>query len=239
MSHYQVIGYSHDVKLTDLVNLAHKHFLPMVDDLGSGALVSLSDAGIPDEPLVQDSVAAGADVVTFSGDKLLGGPQAGIIVGKKEFVDELRKSPISRALRVGKMTLLALEDILRIYRDPVKARQDIPNLKMIFEPASSIEERALGAKFGLEAAASTSLVCEVVQGVSRIGGGSLPTAKLETFGLALSHPNLSAEKLAKRLRTSNPPVIGRVKEDLVILDVRTISEDEVPLLIDVLSSLGE
>ena len=238
-SNYQIIGYVHDVVLSDLVDLAHERFLPMVDDLGSGALVSLSDAGIPDEPLVQDSITAGADVVTFSGDKLLGGPQAGIILGKKEFIDGLRKNPLSRALRVGKMTLVALEAVLRIYRDPERARQEIPNLKMIFEPASSVQERALGAKFELEATASTGLSCEVVKDISRIGGGSLPTAEVETYALSLSHPDISAEKLAERLRASNPPVIGRVKGDLVILDLRTVSDDEIPLLIDILTSLGD
>ena len=228
-SNYRVVGFAEDVALSKLVELGRQRGIPVMDDLGSGCLVAV--AGVGDEPLVAASIEAGADVVTFSGDKLLGGPQAGLIVGTRASVEAIRGHPLYRAMRPGKLTLVALEATLRLYRDSRTVRQEIPVLAQLEENLEVIEKRAAQLAGRLLQLAE-GLEVEVLPGVSQVGGGALPTERLPTRVISLALAGLSAEQLGARLRQGEPPVLTRIHDQKVLIDVRTLllGEEELVLL---------
>jgi L-seryl-tRNA(Ser) seleniumtransferase len=221
-SNYQIVGFTAEVGLEELVELGRKHAVPVMQDLGSGCFVDVTPFGLQGEPLVQDTVGSGADVITFSGDKLLGGTQAGIILGKREFIAELRRNPLTRALRVDKLTLAALEATLRLYRDEDTAIQAIPTLRMIATDQKTLADRAHGLVQALRANIPESIEVEIMDGSSLVGGGALPTQTLPTKLVAISSKELSAARLGAHFRGYVLPIIGRVEQELFLLDVRTL-----------------
>jgi len=221
-SNYQIIGFTAEVGLGELVELGRRHAVPVMQDLGSGCFVDLTRFGLQGEPLVQDSVRSGADVITFSGDKLLGGTQAGIILGRKELIARLKKNPLTRALRVDKLTLAALEATLRLYRDEDTAIQAIPTLRMIATDLKTLEDRARGLVEALRANMAESIGVEIMDGSSMVGGGALPVQNLPTKLVAMSSKEMSAARLEVRFRGYVTPIIGRVEQELFLLDVRTL-----------------
>ena len=221
-SNYRIVGFSETPALSALVELGHSKGLPVIEDLGSGCLVNLEQFGIHDEPSVQDSLKAGVDVVSFSGDKLLGGPQAGIILGKKEYIDKLKKHPLTRAMRVDKMTLAALEATLRSYESGYL--EEIPVLGMLAASAESLKEKAEKLASILSAA---GVCAEVVPVEGQVGGGSVPNQNLPSYAIALTG-NVTA--LEEKLRLSLRPIIGRIHNDRYLLDVRTLWEQDFPVI---------
>jgi L-seryl-tRNA(Ser) seleniumtransferase len=234
-SNFRIVGFTERPALADLAKLAKRARVPLVEDLGSGCLFDLRPYGIADEPLVQDSLRAGVDLVTFSGDKLLGGPQCGILAGKPLLVERIRKNPLFRALRVDKMTYAALGATLRSYLS--KRLDDLPVARMIRMSKEEVTQRALAliaaGKIG------PGLRLELTDGESVIGGGSTPGQTLPTTLIAVTHPRLSARELEHRFRCSNPPVVVRVENNRVLLDLRTVSANEEVLLLTVLEFLKE
>jgi len=231
-SNYSVVGFTACVTLKDLVDLGSKHQIPVMEDLGSGTFVDFSKYGLLKEPTVQESVSSGADVITFSGDKLLGGPQAGIIVGKKDVVDSVKKNPLTRALRIDKLTLAALESTLRIYRDPEKAVKLIPTLFMLTTPFNLVKKRAEKLFRLLAKINNPALSINLVNMSSKAGGGSLPLLDLPSKCIALKIEALSPNTVESNMRENTPPVIGRIEDDSFIMDLRTIQEDELNIIRD-------
>ena len=225
-SNYSVVGFSAEVSLKDLVALGREHQVPVMEDLGSGTFIDFSRYGLLKEPTVQESVSTGVDIITFSGDKLLGGPQAGLVVGKKACIDRIKKNPITRALRIDKLTLAALESTLRLYRDEEKAVQAIPTLRMMLQPIATLEEKAGRLKKMLESAGHKRLTIASLDLVSRPGGGSLPLLELPSKGLSIGIVGLSPNAIEKSLRLSSPPIIGRIEDDMYVMDMRTLQDDE-------------
>ncbi len=236
-SNYSVIGFSAEVSLKDLVALGRKHHVPVMEDLGSGTFVDFSRYGLLKEPTVQESVSAGIDIITFSGDKLLGGPQAGIVVGKRTCIDRIKKNPIARALRIDKLTLAALESTLRLYRDEKTAVQTIPTLRMMLLPIASLEEKAQRLKKMLESTGGSRLTVASLNIVSRPGGGSLPLLELPSMGLGIEVDGLSANAVEKYLRLSSPPIISRIEDDMVVMDMRTLQDDELEIIRSAIETL--
>jgi len=229
-SNYRVIGFSYRVPVAELAALAHRHELPLIDDLGCGALVDLRDYGLPAEARVQDSLTAGADVVCFSGDKLIGGPQCGIIAGRRGYIDRIRKHPLTRMLRVGKLTDAALEQALRLFRDPATLRDRHPLYRMLTRTAAELRADAERLRAAVGPVADTRAELEVRDGTSELGGGSLPGVKLPTARLAIRGRGRGADAIARRLRLGSPPVIARIEADCVMLDMRTLLPGELELL---------
>ncbi len=230
-SNYSVVGFTASVPLKALVELGRTYHILVMEDLGSGTFIDFSKYGLAKEPTVQESVAAGADVVTFSGDKLLGGPQAGIIVGKKAILDRIKKNPLTRALRIDKLTLSALESTLSLYRDERCAIESIPTLKMITAPAKEVEKRAGRLRRALKSLGSSRLEVVFLALFSRVGGGAFPLLSLPTTCLGIRVEGMSANTVERFLRTrSDVPVIGRIETDCFVLDPRTIQEEEIPLV---------
>jgi len=225
-SNYQISGFVEEASLLELVELGSRTGIAVVDDLGSGALVDLSRYGLEREPTVQDSVRAGADLVTFSGDKLLGASQAGILVGKKQLIDACRSNPLACALRVDKLTLAALEATLHVYREGDPGA-DIPVLSTLARPILEIEQQARELVAAVDCLGIGSLSAEVVPTTSETGGGSLPGQSIESRAIALKSDRLSAEDLAKHFREFEPPIFGRIVRDVFLLDMRTISAKDV------------
>jgi L-seryl-tRNA(Ser) seleniumtransferase len=219
-SNYRVRGFSKSVPLPDLVNLGRKHNLPIIDDIGSGALLDFARFGLPGEPVARERIALGADLVLFSGDKLLGGPQAGILVGRKVLIQKIEEDPLMRAFRLDKMTLAALEATLRLYLDEAKALQTVPTLAMLSCPLADLQQRAETLAGKLRALAGIKV--QVRADEAYVGGGSLPDQALPTWVVELTPENLADAELARRLRTGQPAVIGRVTKGTLLLDVRTI-----------------
>jgi L-seryl-tRNA(Ser) seleniumtransferase len=234
-SNYRIVGFTHAASLEELVALGKKRGLPVMDDLGSGAFVDLSPYGVLDEPPVQASVAAGADVVTFSGDKLLGGPQAGILVGRKEAIGTIRRHPLFRALRVDKLTLTALEATLKLYLDRDRLLRELPTLRMIAMPLDEAERRALALAALLKPLPGLSV--EILDDASEFGGGSVPTQRIPTKVVAVRHATLGLDLLAERLRRGEPCVFSRVQLDRLLLDVRTLQDGEAPELAGALARI--
>ncbi|MGA8240108.1 MAG: L-seryl-tRNA(Sec) selenium transferase [Desulfobacterales bacterium] len=229
-SNYSIVGFSAEVSLEDLVALVRKHRVPVMEDLGSGTFIDFSRYGLLKEPTVQESVSAGVDIITFSGDKLLGGPQAGLVVGKKACIDRIKKNPITRALRIDKLTLAALESTLRLYRDEETAVQAIPTLRMMLQPVATLEEKAGRLKKMLESAGRSRLTVASLDIVSRPGGGSLPLLELPSKGLGIAVDGLSANAIEKSLRLSSPPIIGRIEDDMYVMDMRTLQDNELEII---------
>lgn len=236
-SNYSVVGFSAEVSLKDLVALGRKHRVPVMEDLGSGTFIDFSRYGLLKEPTVQESVSAGVDIITFSGDKLLGGPQAGLVVGKKGCIDRIKKNPITRALRIDKLTLAALESTLRLYRDEEKAVQAIPTLRMMLQPITTLEEKAGRLKKMLESTGRSRLTVASLDLVSRPGGGSLPLLELPSKGLGVKIDGLSANAIEKSLRLNSPPIIGRIEDDLYTMDMRTLQDDELETIRSAIETL--
>jgi L-seryl-tRNA(Ser) seleniumtransferase len=233
-SNYRIIGFSAAANLTELAAMAKSKGLILYEDAGSGALIDLSRFGLRDEPVIADSIAAGADLVTFSGDKLLGGPQAGLIAGNQEFVEKIRKHPLYRALRVDKIVYAALEATLESFRRE-KAAAEIPVLKMISMTKVQLAERA--TRFSKKIDNLAALKVEIIDGKSAVGGGAAPDFQPETALLSLTHAAMPAERIEYALRHSDPPVIARIVEGKVLLDLRTVSENEETELIKILSEI--
>jgi L-seryl-tRNA(Ser) seleniumtransferase len=229
-SNYSIVGFTAEVSLKELVELGARHDIPVMEDLGSGTFVDFSRYGLIKEPTVQESVGAGADIVTFSGDKMLGGPQAGIIVGKKEMVAKIRQNPINRALRIDKLTLAALESTLRLYRDPEKAVDTIPTLRMLTRRFRDIEAQAEKLSEMLNALNDSRLSVELMNLSSRVGGGALPLQELPSKCVGVRFRNMSANAIEKRMRGNTPPIIGRIEEDFFVMDLRTVALDELSII---------
>jgi L-seryl-tRNA(Ser) seleniumtransferase len=225
-SNFQIVGFTEEVPLYALVELGRRYGIPIMEDLGSGCLVNFSNYGLIKEPLVQEVLAQGADLVTFSGDKLLGGPQAGIILGRKDLIDVIKKNQLNRALRIDKLTLLALEETLRLYRDEKIAVKDIPTLRMICEPYNSLKRKAKRLLKLIGTPETRNFTLQLVDANSRVGGGALPLLELPSSLLCLVPRKLSPQFMEAWLRAYDPPVIARVEKERVLLDVRTIQQRE-------------
>ncbi len=221
-SNFRILGFTHEVTLAEMVDLGRRYGLKVVEDLGSGCLVDLSRYGLEHEPTVQETLKAGADLVLFSGDKLLGGPQAGLILGNRAVVEALRKNPLTRALRPDKMTLTALEATLRLYLEEPRALAEIPTLRMLTRPVAELNRQARALARRLRRRFGERLQVEVVKSEGRAGGGALPQAPLPSRALALTVAPLTPQALEARLRQAGTPVIGRVEHGLVVLDLRTM-----------------
>jgi L-seryl-tRNA(Ser) seleniumtransferase len=220
-SNYRVVGFTAEVSSRELVELGRERGVPVMEDLGSGSLLDLRPWGFPYEPTVPEVVASGVDLVSFSGDKLLGGPQAGIVVGKRAVVARLKKNPWNRALRIDKFTIAALEATLCAY-EAGTARESVPTLRLLTEPLAAVTARARRVLRGLGAETAARLAARVEQGTAQVGGGALPTVELPTAGVALGAGDAAARALDAALRTGDPPVVGRLVEDRLFLDCRTV-----------------
>jgi L-seryl-tRNA(Ser) seleniumtransferase len=220
-----------------LAGLAHERGILVMEDLGSGSLVDLRRWGFPYEPTVQEVVSAGVDLVSFSGDKLLGGPQAGILVGTSALIGRLKKNPLNRALRIDKFTTAALEGTLTAY-DAGTALETIPTLRLLTEPLAGIRRRARRLLDRLDADVRKRLAAAIVDDRSQVGGGALPTVELPTAALALGGTASEARRLDDALRRADPPVIGRIADDRLLLDCRTILPAEITAVATVLTTLG-
>lgn len=217
-SNFSIAGFVADVGVAQLAPVAAEHGIPVVHDLGSGLLVSLDEFGLSGEPTASQALSAGATVVMMSGDKLLGGPQAGIVVGKSRAIERLKKDPFARAMRVDKMTIAALGATLALYRDPARALREIPTLSMITAPASAIRERCLSMAQNLRGAIVEP---EVVETIASVGAGAFPTHEIPSYGLALAG---NASVIEEALRGGEPPVIGHITDNRLILDLRSVPE---------------
>lgn len=220
-SNYRIVGFTESVTNEELVPLAKEHEIPVIEDLGSGVLIDLSKYGITYEPTVQDAVRAGVDVVTFSGDKLLGGPQAGIIIGKKKYIDKMKKNPLTRALRIDKFTAAALEVVLKEYLSEERAIKNLPVLQMITKPLSEVDKEARKLKRFLK-----TLELDVELGIekceSQIGGGSLPLERIPSVAVTMKPNKISTAELEERMRYLPVPIIPRTVNDKILMDARTI-----------------
>ncbi len=229
-SNYSIVGFTAEVSLQELVALGVRHGRPVMEDLGSGTFIDFSKYGLAKEPTVQESVAAGADVVTFSGDKLLGGPQAGLIVGKKPIIERVRQNPLARALRIDKMTLAALEATLRLYRDEKKAVRTIPTLRMLTMDPDEIENRASRIAESLNAIGDSRLQIALIDLPSKAGGGALPLLDLPSKCLRIMIQGMSVNTLEQNMRRHTPPIIGRIEDDAFVVDPRTLRDDDLPII---------
>jgi len=236
-SNYKIVGFTKEVTPAELAILGKKHKIPVMWDLGSGSFLDLASYGVGDEPTVKQAMDAGVDVLTFSGDKLLGGPQAGMILGKKQFLDPIRSNPLARALRIDKMTLAALEATLTQYLDEEKAIREIPTLWMLTQPLSEIERKAELLASGIKSIGDTRLIIAIQDDLSQTGGGALPTGKLPTRVVAVGHRGLSANQIESRLRLGDPPVIARIKEGMVLFDPRTLNDGEIGKIIEAMTRI--
>jgi len=221
-SNYKVVGFTAEVTLEQMVAIGKKRNLPVMEDLGSGALIDLSQYGLTKEPLVGERIAAGADVVTFSGDKILGGPQAGLMVGKKELIGKMNKNHLQRALRCGKLTLAALEATLRRYRQPPNIVDEIPTLRAFTRSVDEVRTMGQSVLPKLETSLGNGYQLSLQDSTSQIGSGALPTEELPTVVITVAHPKRSANAIAKQFRQADPPIIGRIQDDKFLLDLRTI-----------------
>ena len=235
-SNYQIVGFTESVAVPKLKAIAREHEIPIIEDLGSGALVDLSRYGISHEPMVQEAIKGGADVVCFSGDKLLGGPQAGIIVGRKCYIDKMKKAPLTRALRVDKFTTAALEMTLEEYLSEERAMHRIPVLKMISEMPDAVKQRAQKLKSQLEQRElPAQIVLETCE--SQIGGGALPLEKISSTAVAIRSEICSASEMEKRMRALPTPIIGRMINGAWAMDMRTIEEEQIPYIVDCIQNV--
>jgi L-seryl-tRNA(Ser) seleniumtransferase len=235
-SNYRVVGFSEAASLKEIVELARQRNLVAIDDIGSGAVIDLAPYGITGEPIAADSIRTGADLVLFSGDKLLGGPQCGIIVGRKKLVAEVARHPLSRALRIDKMTLAALYATLRLYRDPQQAEQRIPLLALLSTPLENLRNRA--ERLAPQIAATRGVrEAVVVESITYLGGGSVPTQQIPTYCISVAPAQGSIDQFAQRLRSGEPAVMGRIQHDRLLFDLRTVFVSQDRLLVEALEKL--
>jgi L-seryl-tRNA(Ser) seleniumtransferase len=235
-SNFKIMGFTEEVAFEELVALGEKHKVPVIEDIGSGVLVDFSKYGFTYEPTVQNSVKKGVDVVTFSGDKMLGGPQAGIIAGKKEYIDKIKKNQLTRALRIDKMTLAALEGTLKLYVDEAEAVKKLPTLYMILSPKEEHKKRAQRLKSKLQKA-EIDLNIKLEADYSMVGGGSMPTEKIDTYALKIKNSTLSADQIEEKLRKNITPIIVRICNGEIILDVRTIFDKDFDIVVEAFRNL--
>jgi len=224
---FRIVGFTSEVALRELTELARNRNLILIDDLGAGALVDLEPFGLPHEPTVRESIEAGADVVLFSGDKLIGAGQCGVIVGKKPLIEKLRKHPLMRAVRVDKTCLMILERTLQLFRDPARLRTGHPTYRMMSAPVADLKTRAQNLARLISQEAS-KVKAEVRESEAFLGSGSLPTEAIPSFEVMISVPDLTAAELARRLRLDDACVFGRIQDDCVRLDVRTLTDEQLP-----------
>jgi len=236
-SNYRILGFTSEVSLEELVQLGKEYQIPVMEDLGSGSLIDLSRYGLEKEPTVPQCIQAGVDVVTFSGDKLLGAPQAGLIVGKAPYIEKLKSNPLTRAIRVDKMTLAGLEAVLQEYLDPEKAIQRIPTLRMLTMPLAELEVRARNLLDLLKKEMVSSFSARILEDSSQVGGGALPLQKLPTKVVAVRPLKFSVQRLEARLRAYHPPILARIQNDELLLDPRTMEEAQVPLVAEAISTI--
>ena len=225
-ANFRIIGFTEEVPVEKLVSFGHGRGVPVMYDLGSGCLIPLGQYGIHGEPTVQETVKSGADLITFSGDKLLGGPQAGIIVGKRELVERVRRHPLARAVRIDKLTLAALETTLLEYLDGEEAKEHIPTLRMLLEDPGTIKARAKKIASHIKRVTKDA-VLQVIEDSSQAGGGSLPEVQFPTYVVAIKPENISVNELEERLRKGEPAIIARIQGNSLILDARTIADREI------------
>ena len=235
-SNFRVIGFASEVSAEELVGLAREHCLVTVEDLGSGCLVDLSRFGLASEPTVQEVVREGVDVVTFSGDKLLGGPQAGIIVGKAECIKKIKANPLNRALRIDKFTLAALEATLREYYSVEDALAHLPTLAMLTISQDLVKKRAQKLKNRIQRTLKENCAVEIVAAKSKVGGGAMPEYTLPSWAVTLSPKNCNSNTLEQDMRYFKPPVIGRIDNDRLMLDMRTVFDNQIPQLANLLKA---
>lgn len=236
-SNYRILGFTDGVSASDLLELKKENDIYIIEDLGSGVLIDLSKYGMEYEPTVQDSIKNGVDVVSFSGDKLLGGPQAGIIVGKREIIDRLKRNPMTRVLRVNKFTIGALETVLRYYLDEEIAIEKIPVLSMLTISKDKLKAKAEDLENHLQGLDGFDI--KIVETESEVGGGSLPLEKLPSYGLSISHDRCSEVDIERCLRYYETPIIGRIQDERVLLDLRTIFDDEYEIIRKALETLED
>jgi len=230
-SNYKVVGFTEEVSIEDMVKIGKEFRIPVAADLGSGSMIRLDKFGIYGEPTVHDIVKTGVDLITFSGDKLLGGPQAGIIIGKKKLIQKIEKNPMMRAMRIDKMTFAALEATFMQYLDEEKAVRDIPTVRMLTESQEQIKGRAKKIFSALKKSIPDRADFKVVPDQSRAGGGSLPETDFPTFAVSVTPADISVNTLEKRLRLGDPPVITRIKDNMLLFDARTVQNSEVKTLV--------
>ncbi|MFV1964297.1 MAG: L-seryl-tRNA(Sec) selenium transferase [Pirellulaceae bacterium] len=235
-SNYRVVGFTQEVALADLVQLGHQHKLPVIDDIGSGALIDMSPYGVLDEPLAAESLRTGADITLFSGDKLLGGPQCGVMVGRKALIRQIMKNPLMRAVRVDKTVLAALAATLRIYRDVKVAEGSIPILALLSTSVANLQNRAERLAPQL-AAAKVVESAEPIESTTYLGGGSVPAQAIPTWCVAIAPARSTVDALAASLRSGSTSVFGRVQQDRLLLDLRTVFPHQDSLLVQALESV--
>lgn len=236
-SNYRVVGFTREVELEELVELGRKRGIPVMYDAGSGALVDFSEKGFPEEPSIQRAVKSGADIITFSGDKLLGGPQAGLIVGKAEYVERMKKNHLNRALRIDKMTLAALEVTLRYYLED-DPWEKVPVLKMLAKPAEQLRPRAAAFARRLRREFGSKLEARVVKTAAQSGGGALPGVNIPSYGVAVSFVGHTANCIEEALRHTNPPVIVTIQDEKIVFDVRTLLKGDESRIISALKQIN-
>jgi L-seryl-tRNA(Ser) seleniumtransferase len=236
-SNYRIVGFTSEVALPELAELAHRRRLLLLDDLGAGALLDLEQFGLPHEPTVRESIEAGADIVLFSGDKLIGGSQSGIIVGRRELIERLRKHPLMRAVRVDKTCLMVQERTLQLFRDPERLRREHPTYRMLCMSVDELRRRAEALRDAIRHAAP-GVAADVEDSVAYLGSGSLPTQAIPSVMVSVSAPGLGATELARRLRMDAACVFGRIEDDRVRLDVRTIADEQVAAIAEALRRVG-
>lgn len=225
-SNYRICGFTKEIESEDLVALGKKLGIPVIEDLGSGVLLDLTPYGLPYEPTVQSAVASGMDIVTFSGDKMLGGPQAGIIVGKKEYIEKMKKNPLTRAFRIDKLTLSALEGTLKLYIDGEVAMKEIPLLRMLTFDMEELSRKARRLSARLKKSLGDKLSISIQNEYSEVGGGSMPLHKMPTKVVAITSSKASIDAMDNILRKYEVPIISRISKEKLLLDVRTIADDE-------------
>ncbi len=228
-SNFKILGFTESVSIEELCKLGREKDIPVIEDIGSGVLIDLSEYGLEYEPTVQDSIKAGVDVVSFSGDKLLGGPQAGIIVGKKKYIDKMKKNPLTRAFRIDKFTATILEMIFHEYLNEEDAIKNIPVLSLITKDLKEIEKNANALFNKIENLENVADI-NVEDTFSQIGGGSLPAERIKSKSVTIMPKNISTQSLEAKLRAGKNPVVGRISEEKLILDMRTVLEDEIDIL---------
>jgi L-seryl-tRNA(Ser) seleniumtransferase len=235
-SNFRILGFTAEVPLEELVSLGKTRQLPVMEDLGSGSLLDLSAHGLEREPTVPEAVRTGADLITFSGDKLLGGPQAGILVGKTAVIQKLRANPLNRALRIDKLTLAALEATLHLYRRPEQALREIPTLNLLTTPAGVLRRRARKLLAYLDRPDFSAIALAIQATESQVGGGALPLSSLPSYALALLPRGGKVNDLEAHLRAHPVPIIGRIESDRLLLDLRTIQKADFPVIRDGLAT---
>lgn len=234
-SNYRIKGFTHFVKTEKIVEAAHRNGLPVIKDLGSGILYDLSNYGLSPEPTVKEDLEAGIDILTFSGDKLLGGPQAGIIVGKEKYISQIESHPLMRALRIDKITLAALEETLRLYYDFDQAVKQIPTLNLITEKIDKVKNRAQKLYSLLKRPVNTAI--EIIESKAKVGGGAYPLDDIDSFALSIGFSKKNINDFAYKLRNLETPVIARIEKNKLIFDLKTVKKDQIITLANAINSI--